>query len=186
MAGLSHKQRAFVESYLQCWNASEAARRAGYKGRANTVGARTLSNVVIQAEIEKRLSEMAMSSGEVLARLAEQARGEGGHYLNGEGGLDLNRLIEDGKTHLVKAIRPTQAGLVIEFYDAQSALIHIGKHLGLFTERALNIDVSELTNEQLERIANGEDPIAVLATANASAGGTVEAKPPAQVADPVP
>ena len=37
--------------------------------------------------------------------------------------------------------------------------------------QSVTIDVSGLSNEQLERIINGEDPFAVLASANASASG---------------
>lgn len=38
------------------------------------------------------------------------------------------------------------------------------------THKNLNIDLSELTNEQLERIANGDDPLSVIA--NSSKGTT--------------
>ena len=72
---LTDRQRVFVEEYLTCWNASESARRAGYRGRANTVGPRLLANVGIQKYVEKRLSEKAMKADEVLARLADEARG---------------------------------------------------------------------------------------------------------------
>jgi len=143
---LSPKHRAFVEAYLRCWNASEAARQAGYKGRANTVGPRLLANVGIQVEIERRLSEIAMSSDEVLARLAEQARGEHGKYITSEGQVDISRLIADGKGYLVKAIRPTAHGIAYEFYDSQSALVWIGKHFRLFIDRTdLTSDGKPLT-----------------------------------------
>jgi len=177
MGRLTYKRRKFIEEYLKCWNATEAARRAGY-AYPNVEGPKNLVIPSIEVEIERRLTETAMDADETLARLAEQARGEGGQYLNSDGSLDFERLVTDGRTHLVKAIRPSKYGLIVEFYDAQSALVQIGKHLGLFTERALSIDVSKLTNEQLERIANGEDPIAVLATATTGESGIVEAKPP--------
>lgn len=38
--------------------------------------------------------------------------------------------------------------------------------------RNLNLDMSQLTDEQLERIANGEDPIVVLATSSPGRTGT--------------
>ena len=34
---LTPKQRAFVEHYLESWNATKAARRAGYRGNSNTL-----------------------------------------------------------------------------------------------------------------------------------------------------
>ena len=135
MSGLSPKQRAFIEAYLKEWNASEAARQAGYTGKANVVGPRLLANVSIQAAIEKRLSENKMSSNEVLSRLAEQARGEHGKYLLPSGTVNFAALIADGKGHLVKGIKQTRYGLDVDFYDAQAANIWTGKHLGLFKER---------------------------------------------------
>ena len=50
---LSERRRRFIAAYLQTLNASEAARQAGYEGRANTIGQRLLTNVVIQAELKK-------------------------------------------------------------------------------------------------------------------------------------
>ena len=42
--GLTDKQRAFVSQYLICWNASEAARRAGYSVKsAYSIGSENLT-----------------------------------------------------------------------------------------------------------------------------------------------
>lgn len=123
---------------MQCWNATEAARRAGYQGNDNTLGSvgwENLQKPAIADRIKQRLAESAMSADEVLSRLAEQARGEGNQYLAEDGKLDFAQLIADGKGHLIKAIRPTKNGNVIEFYNAQGALQWLGKYHGLFTER---------------------------------------------------
>jgi len=72
---LSAKQQAFVEHYLVTWNASEAARRAGYKTKPNVQGARMLANASISAAVQARLAELKMSADEVLTRLSAQARG---------------------------------------------------------------------------------------------------------------
>lgn len=75
-AKLTYKQRAFLNAYVQCgYNATEAARRVGYK-YPNVEGSRLLVNASIQAELERRFAEQAMSAREVLARLGEQARGD--------------------------------------------------------------------------------------------------------------
>jgi len=80
MGKLTNKRIAFVEHYLACWNASEAARRAGYKQRNE--GHRLLTNADIQAHIKERLAEVTMSADEVLQRLAEIARNlDSGDYL---------------------------------------------------------------------------------------------------------
>jgi phage terminase small subunit len=130
---LSAKQNAFINEYLQCWNASEAARRAGYSEKsARVIGHENLTKPDITTEIQRRVSELAMGPDEVLIRLGEQARNEHGRYITPEGYLDLPRLLADGKGHLIKGIKETPQGKSYEFYDAQAALVQIGKHHKLF------------------------------------------------------
>ena len=136
------KQRVFVEEYLRCWNATEAAKRAGYSERtARQQGSRLLSNANILEEIDKRISEKAMAADEVLIRLAEQARvsldevidvyGKGKHEWN----VNIPKIIADGKGHLIKSLTPTQYGLKVELHDKQRALELLGKHHRLFVDR---------------------------------------------------
>jgi len=135
---LSAKRKVFVESYLQCWNGAEAARVAGYS-HPRTQACRLLANVDVRSEIQARIDEKVMSADEVLVRLAEIARGEWRAYLTPTGGTDFGALIEDGKAHLVRAIKETNAGKTVEFCDMQAALVQIGKVHGLFR------DVQEVT-----------------------------------------
>lgn len=79
MAGLSPKRTVFVEEYLRCWNATEAARCAGYT-HAHVQGPRLLSNVSIQTAVTQRLKEKTMTTDEVLTRLANQARSDIGVF----------------------------------------------------------------------------------------------------------
>lgn len=72
---LTNKRIAFVEHYLGCWNASKAARLAGYK-QAHSQGPRLLGNVDIQVYIQTRLTDVSMGTDEVLTRLTEIARGD--------------------------------------------------------------------------------------------------------------
>ena len=129
------KQRAFIEEYPKDFNATRAAIRSGYSEKtAYSIGHENLKKPEIAAEIQKKIDEIAMTAEEVLIRLAEQARGEHSAYLTPDG-VDLTRLLEDGKGHLVKSIKETGYGKNVEFYDAQSALSLIGKHHGLFVDR---------------------------------------------------
>lgn len=134
MSDLTDKQRAFVEHYLVCWNASEAARRAHYTGKANVVGPRLLANVSIQAAIQTRLAELKMSADEVLVRLADHARGSMDDFLDINGDIDLSIARANGKLHLLKSRSVTKEGERIELYDAQAALALLGKHHKLFTD----------------------------------------------------
>lgn len=163
---LNDKQTTFLAEYLKCWNASEAARRAGYSERtASEQGSRLLANASISAEIERRKTEIIMSADEVLARLTEQGRAAYSAYFTADGAVDLGKLIADGKAYLIKKIKPTKEGLEVEFYDAQSALVMLAKANGLDrieltgrnggpiqTEHTEKHDLSKLTSDQLREL----------------------------------
>ncbi len=82
--------------------------------------------------------------------------------------LELERLDELGEIFFEKVKSKGTA------YALEAYLMIMEKRnrlLGLEVKeqtRNLNFDVSKLTNEQLERIASGEDPISVLATTSQS------------------
>lgn len=84
---LTDKQRAFIEAYLGHFNATQAARDAGYQvsndATFRTIGSENLAKPNIRKEIDKALSERAMLATEVLHHLAVIARGptEGQHRL---------------------------------------------------------------------------------------------------------
>lgn len=131
---LSNKQRVFVEEYLACWNATEAARRAGY-AHANVQGSQLLANLSIKEAIQARIAEKAMTADEVLLRLADHARSTMADFVNDAGDLDLRAAKQKGKLHLVKTYAVTDKSERIELYDAQAALVHLGRHHGLFVDR---------------------------------------------------
>lgn len=144
MPKLSPPRQAFVEHYLRTWNATEAARLAGYAA-PNKQGPRLLVNVGIQAAIQARLDELKLGADEVLVRLGQQARGEYAQYIytfspDGKTRLpafDFEACAADGNLHLVRKWRYDARGnLEIEFYDAQNALVQLGRHHKLFTDRA--------------------------------------------------
>lgn len=140
---MNDKQQVFVNEYLKCWNASEAARRAGYNGKSNVVGPRLLANVSIKAEITARIEELKMSADEVLIRLGDMARADMRDFIKpfevGEKTIvmvDLGKALEEGKTHLIKKLKyNAQGGLEIELHDSQAALEKLGRHHGLFTDK---------------------------------------------------
>lgn len=78
---LTLKQKAFADFYIECGNASEAARRAGYSGKtANRIATENLSKPVIKKYIEEQLkqmdSERVATSEEVMKFLTSVMRGE--------------------------------------------------------------------------------------------------------------
>jgi len=142
---LTIKQRAFVEHYLTCWNAAEAARLAGYSEKsARVIGPENLSKPAVAAAIAQRLAELKMSADEVLTRLADQARGSIAPFLRrrGDGELAGFDLADDKPLHLVRKATitrrtykdTTEETVTIELHDAQTALGLLGKHHKLFTD----------------------------------------------------
>lgn len=135
MSKFTAKQEIFIAEYVKVWNASEAARRAGYNGKSNSVGHQLLANIDISEEIERRKALLIMSAEEVAARLTEQGRAGYAEYFNEYGGVDLDRLLKDGKGHLIKKIKPTKDGLEVEFHDVQGALALMAKINGQLRDR---------------------------------------------------
>lgn len=164
---LTPKQKLFVEYYLQSWNATLAAEQANYKGNKITlasVGYENLRKPHIKKYISRRLAETVMTSDEVLGRLGNMARSfdmtkyislrerfdvvtrtvneKEKHYREFAGyvvSFDLEKLQEDGHSHLVKKIKQNaQGGIEIEWHDQKDVLIHLDKQNRQFG--ALDLD----------------------------------------------
>ena len=138
--GVTPKQKAFVFEYLIDRNATQAAIRAGYSPKTSySIGQRLLKNVEISSEFDRVLEEKAMKANEVLSRMADIARGSAADYLTidkyGYTGINLEQMKADGKLHLIKKYKPTKYGSELELYDAQSALVQLGKHHGLWVDK---------------------------------------------------
>ena len=137
---LTDKQQAFISFYLQSWNATQAAIAAGYSEKtARQMGSENLSKPDIQAEIQRRLTELSMSADEVLMRLSQQARGDVSQFLDQDGQVDMEKVRQAG--YLVKKIKTTRQGTEIELYDGQSALSLLGKTHKLFVDKT-ELDVT--------------------------------------------
>ncbi|MHB8628758.1 MAG: terminase small subunit [Aggregatilineales bacterium] len=143
---LTARQRVFVERYVISWNASDAARRAGYSERtAKSQGSRLLKHPAVASAIGVRLEQLHMTADEALARLADHARGSMESFVNESGAVDLTRAARDGKLHLIKRVKNTTfrnhrdnsitESVEIELYDSQQALALIGRNQRLFTEQ---------------------------------------------------
>jgi len=132
--GLSAKERVWLNEYLKCFNATEAARRAGYK-HPPQLGPRLKKKH--EDLIGEALAEQVVSPGMLLSRLADQALNLGMDFIDSQGIVDLDALKAAGLMHLVKSVKHDRWGnSVVEFHDAQAALVAIGKHYKLFTEQS--------------------------------------------------
>lgn len=168
---LTLKQRLFVEFYLgrANGNATEAARLAGYSDPEQS-GWANKKKVEIQEAIAARTAEAAMPADEVLARLADIARGSLAYFVDiTEGGAwrpNLKRGEELGKLHLLAELGYTEHGPKFKIHSPTEALTQIGRHHKLFTDK------SELTGKDGESLF-GYDVV----PPDESSGGSGEGEP---------
>lgn len=157
LEALPAKRRLFVQHYLDCLNATEAARRAGYSSRtARSIGHENLTKPDIQRAIDEGMRQRTMGRDEVLARLTAHASGSLEDFISlpasigdddspyaapltdpnpGLWRLDLAKAKRLGKLHLVKKLKWTEHGPELELHDPQPALLALGKHYRLFVDR---------------------------------------------------
>lgn len=133
---MTDKESVWLTEYYQCWDATESARRVGYKW-PHKQGPRLKAK--FKELIAKQLAEHHMTREENLKRLADQARGNIARFAHIKNADDLIEM--NGEAAIVKKFKrrlyspkngDPYEDVEIEMYDAQGALNLIGKHLGLF------------------------------------------------------
>ncbi len=171
---LTNKQRMFIEQYFICgMNGTEAALAVYDTDRATaaSIAAENLKKPHIRARVEERLARYHMTAEEVLARMTFHARGSLEDLVDVDSGVINLRAAKEAKAlGLIKRYRTRQIvnakddteilETEIELYDAQAALRDLGRHLGLFVDRnvSLNIDLSSLSDDDLQALAAGKLP----------------------------
>lgn len=148
MDRLPNRRRAFIHHYLRTWNATESARKAGYRGVDHVLhmtGSRLLSNDKVKKAIQARLNKMQVSSDEVIARLADQAKSDLSPFIrtrDDQGNplpkpyVDIEAIIKSGKGHMIRELAYTKTGdVVVKTYDQQKALELLGRAHGVFKDR---------------------------------------------------
>lgn len=149
------------------FNATEAAKRAGYSEKtAQEQGSRLLSNAMVRGYVDARLEKFKMGVDEVLGRLSAQARATMDDFIGSMDRIDLDRARERGVMQLVKKLKQKTTtfsdskgndtevhDIELELYDAQAALVHLGRHHKLFTDRT---EVED--SWRADARAQGKDP----------------------------
>ena len=149
-------QRQFVKHYISTLNATEAAARAGYKGKRHThavIGSENLRKPEIKAAVDAGLEAHGkISENELLTRLSKIAAGDISDYLEyhtikratNQGKLydveimrfNLEKFKADGLGMLIKRIKNlSNGGVDIEFHDPVKALELLGRHYSSFVDR---------------------------------------------------
>lgn len=124
----SSKEQIWLAEYLKCFNATEAARRAGY-AHPNTIGPRKKKK--FSAEIEAALEEKVIEADEALARLSDIANFDPSPYIEKIGRiitLNTNAMIDDGYGHLIREVYTTKDGPRVKIADQDWAIELVLKH----------------------------------------------------------
>lgn len=158
---LTPKQRRFVEEYLIDLNATQAAIRAGYSHKtARQIGEQNLSKLdianaiseakqkrsirteITQDMVLKELAKIGFSDirkvirwGNTTVRKAINAEGEEvEETYHGIALIDSSE-IDDETAAAIAEVSEGRDGLKVKLHDKKSALVDIGRHLGMFTDR---------------------------------------------------
>ncbi len=144
MAKLTAKQQRFCDEYLIDLNATQAAIRAGYSAKtADQQGSRMLTNVKVQQEIAEKMAERSKRTGinqdRVLQEIAKLALVNIDDVVDLETGRVRKTATKEDLACIQSIkIKPTEFGTEreIKFYDKKGSLELVGKHLGMFKDKA--------------------------------------------------
>lgn len=141
--GLTAKQQIFIDEYLVSFNATDAARKAGYSERSiRAIASENLTKPDIKNEIERRLQEKHLTKDIILARLADMSLSNIADFADIKSSQDLKEVRDIA--HVIKKFKrkvtTNKDGEVfeeieLELYPADVNLERVGKHLGLFKDQ---------------------------------------------------
>ena len=140
---MTDKQKRFVDEYLIDLNATQAAIRAGYKpDNAQQMGSENLSKPVISSAIAKAMAERSKRIGinqdRVIRELARIGFAKITDIVDPETAKIRENASEDDLACIQSIkIKPNEFGTEreVKLYDKKSALVDLGKHLGMFKDR---------------------------------------------------
>ena len=140
---MTKKQKRFVEEYLIDLNATQAAIRAGYSPHtAKDIGCENLAKPNIAAAISQAMAERSRRTGinqdRVLQELARIGFAKITDVVDPETAKIRPDASEDDLACIQSIkIKPNEFGTEreVKLYDKKSALVDLGKHLGLFKDK---------------------------------------------------
>lgn len=141
---LTDKQKAFCQEYIIDFNAAQSAIRAGYsKDTAKQIGARLLSNVYLQGEVNKQLDErtqrVEVKQDRIVYELAKLAFADLGNYVSVDSSGVTVKDLDDLDTSLLQeasqSVNKEGVNVKIKMHDKLKALELLGKHLAMYTDK---------------------------------------------------
>lgn len=168
---LTDKQQRFVDEYLIDLNATQAAIRTGYAANsAHVTGSRLLSDAKIMAAIEagraKLADKLEITQERILNEMAKIGFSDIRKLFSDTGSLKRVEDLDDDAAGCISAIEvvtkrvpgsddnEVEHTAKIKLWDKGSALLNMGKHLGMFTEK------HEVTGKDGESLAPSAKEVA--------------------------
>lgn len=141
---LTKKQKLFVEEYLIDLNATQAAIRAGYSEKtAHDIGSENLRKPNVQSEIEKRMKARGqrteITQDRVLQELAKIGFSDVTDFVTIEDQMVKVKSTAEmpaDKMGAIAGIKEGANGIEIKLNDKGKALELIGRHLGMWKDKA--------------------------------------------------
>lgn len=165
---LTKKQQAWIDHYVICLNATEAARRAGYKW-PNKVGPYNIG--ALRDEIDHRMKELVISADETLARVSAHATGSMADFIVDDPiygyRIDLNKADELGRLGLIKKYKETQNTTInnktgdeyttirreVELYPSDTALDKLMRYYSLYSDK---VKIEDWQSDIVRMLRDGE------------------------------
>lgn len=147
---MTKKQKRFVEEYLIDLNATQAAIRAGYSPHtAKDIGCENLAKPNIAAAISQAMAERSRRTGINQDRVLQELARIGFAKITDVVDPETAKIRPDASDDDLACIqsikiKPNEFGIEreVRLYDKKSALVDLGKHLGLFKDKVeLNGDM---------------------------------------------
>lgn len=140
---MTKKQKRFVEEYLIDLNATQAAIRAGYSPHtAKDIGCENLAKPNIAAAISQAMAERSRRTGINQDRVLQELARIGFAKITDVVDPDTAKIRPDASDDDLACIqsikiKPNEFGTEreVKLYDKKSALVDLGKHLGLFKDK---------------------------------------------------
>lgn len=139
---LTDKQKMFIAEYLSDgrFNASAAAKRAGYSDSFSTSGVYVLlKEPAIKTQIDKEMAErfaaLSITKERVLEEISKMAFANVGDYYKIEDGVHILKDISELTREETAAIIEINSNGVIKLADKGLNLERLGRNLKLFTDK---------------------------------------------------
>lgn len=140
---MTKKQKRFVEEYLIDLNATQAAIRAGYSPHtAKDIGCENLAKPNIAAAVSQAMAERSRRTGINQDRVLQELARIGFAKITDVVDPETAKILPDASDDDLACIqsikiKPNEFGTEreVKLYDKKSALVDLGKHLGLFKDK---------------------------------------------------